>query len=258
MSVEAGEAIDTILHAAHLIKNSHNTAVLTGAGISTHSGIPDFRTPGKGLWTRADPMEVASLSAFRHDPERFFQWFHPLAVRLSQAEPNPAHIALARLESAGYVTTIITQNIDGLHHKAGSKNVLEVHGTLETLSCTDCYKQVPASMVMDIYISRCCVPRCPACNGVLKPDVILYEEQLPAKIWIKAEEACRQCELIIVVGTSLEVMPSARLPVNALDHGAKLIILNNTPTFMDVRAEVVIHEDVVDVLPQITDEVLKL
>lgn len=256
MNVNAGEVLDTISLAASLIKKSHNTVVLTGAGISTHSGIPDFRTPGKGLWTQTDPMEVASLSAFRHDPERFYQWFHPVVVQLSHAKPNPAHIALSRLQAAGYLTTIITQNIDGLHSKAGSTNVLEVHGTLETLSCTDCYSKVPASMIMDIYISQCCMPRCPACNGVLKPDVILYEEQLPAIIWIKAEKACQQCELILVVGTSLEVMPSAKLPVEAVEHGAKLIIINNTPTFMDVRANVVIHADVAESLPQIADEVL--
>jgi NAD-dependent deacetylase len=256
MKLAAAEAVESIQTAASLIKNSKNCVALTGAGISTRSGIPDFRTPGKGLWTQADPMEVASLSAFRHDPEKFYNWFHVLAVQMYAAQPNPAHTALARLENAGYLSAIITQNIDGLHTRAGAHHVLQVHGSLDTLTCTDCYRQVPASSVMEEYLNNCCMPRCPSCNAVLKPDVILFEEQLPVKIWNEAEEACRKCELMLVVGTSLEVLPSAKLPVLALDHGAKLIIINNTETFMDQRANVVIHGDVAEALPQIADKIL--
>jgi NAD-dependent deacetylase len=177
---------------------------------------------------------------------------------MAQAQPNAAHTALAKLQAAGYLETIITQNIDGLHSRAGSRNVLEVHGTLDSLTCTDCYKQIPASMIMEDYIRCCFVPHCPECMGVLKPDVILYEEQLPVKVWNKAEDATRKSELMLVAGTSLEVMPSAKLPIQALDHGAKLIIINNTPTFMDVRAEVVIHADVAEILPEITGIVLQV
>lgn len=256
MSSIGGSGIESIQHAANLIKNSHKTVVLTGAGVSTRSGIPDFRTPGKGLWTHTDPMEVASLTAFRHDPDKFYQWFHPVAVQLSHAQPNPAHTALAQLQTAGYVGTIITQNIDGLHSRAGSKQVLEVHGTLDTLTCTDCYQQVPASTIMDEYVNNCCLPRCPDCHGVLKPDVILYEEQLPVKTWNAAEAASQHCGLMLVAGTSLEVMPSAKLPIQAMDNGARLIIINNTPTFMDGRADLVIHADVAEILPQITAAVL--
>src|SRR5512135_2614779 len=137
MSNTPGDDSRSVRLAADLIKNSHHTVVLTGAGISTPSGIPDFRTPGKGLWTHTDPMRVASLSAFRHHPEQFYQWFHTLAVQLLNAQPNPAHVALAALESERHLSTIITQNIDGLHTKAGSKHVLEIHGTLNTLTCTD-------------------------------------------------------------------------------------------------------------------------
>lgn len=250
------EKIDAIHLAATLIKKSHFTVTLTGAGISTPSGIPDFRSPGSGLWTRVEPMEVASLSTFRHNPEQFYKWFQPLAAQVLSAQPNPAHIALAKLEFAGYISAIITQNIDGLHSRAGAKNVMEVHGSLSTLSCTNCYRLVLSSTVIDEYINRCQIPLCPTCGSVLKPNIILYEEQLPVTTWNKAEEACRNCELILVAGTSLEVMPSARLPVQAMDHGAQLIIINNADTFMDVRANVVIHADVAEVLPQILNAVL--
>jgi NAD-dependent deacetylase len=252
----SSEIIKTINLAVGFIKKSHCTVVLTGAGISTHSGIPDFRSPGIGLWNRFEPMEVASLSSFRHNPEQFFTWLHPLVIQMLTAQPNSAHVALAKLQKAGYISTIITQNIDGLHTRAGSENVLEVHGTLDSLTCTNCYRQVSSSVIMEDYINHCVVPHCPACGSILKPDVILYEEQLPIKTWVMAEEASKNCELMLVVGTSLEVMPSAKLPIQAMDHGAKLIILNNAATFMDVRADVVIRADVAEILPQIMNETL--
>ena len=256
MSSVSAEIIKAINLAANLIKQSHRTVTLTGAGISTHSGIPDFRSPGIGLWTHVSPLEVASLSAFRHDPEQFYKWFHPLAIQIFTAEPNPAHVALAKLQAGGYITTIITQNIDGLHSRAGAINVLEVHGTLNTLSCTNCYRQTPASEIMEEYINNCAIPHCQVCGSILKPDIILYDEQLPIKTWNKAEEASRNCELMLVTGTSLEVMPSAKLPIQAMDHGAHLIILNNSDTFMDVRADVVIRADVAEVLPEIMNKVM--
>jgi NAD-dependent deacetylase len=256
MSSNSAETIEYINLAANLIQQSHCTVTLTGAGISTHSGIPDFRSPGVGLWTHVQPMEVASLSAFRHNPEQFYKWFHPLAIQIFTAKPNPAHLVLAKLQSAGFISTIITQNIDGLHKRAGSENVLEVHGTLDTLSCTNCYRQIPSSMIMEEYITNCSIPHCQTCGSILKPDIILYEEQLPVKTWIKAEEASRNCELMLVIGTSLEVMPSAKLPIQAMDHGADLIIINNADTFMDVRADVTIRADVVEILPQIMNQVM--
>src|SRR4030042_5462781 len=211
MSSISPEINHSINSAAQLIKKSHCTIALTGAGISTPSGIPDFRSPGVGIWTHIEPMEVASLSAFRHEPEKFYKWFRPLASLMFSAKPNPAHLALARLQSAGYVSTIITQNIDGLHRRAGAENVLEVHGTLDTLTCTNCYHQVASSTILEEYINNSTLPLCQHCGSILKPDVILYEEQLPIQTWIKAEEACRNCELMLVAGTSLEVMPSAKV-----------------------------------------------
>ncbi len=248
--------LEAISHAASLIRQSHNTVALTGAGISTPSGIPDFRTPGSGLWTRIEPMEVASLSAFRHDPDKFYTWLRPLAMQMLAAQPNPAHAAMAKLQALGYLATIITQNIDGLHRRAGAQVVLEVHGSLDTLTCTNCYRKAPASAVIDDYLEHSIIPYCQVCGCVLKPDIILYEEQMPIDTWRKAEIASHHCELMLVVGTSLEVMPSARLPYDALDHGSHLVIINNSSTYMDERADVVIRGDVAEVLPQMVDEVL--
>jgi NAD-dependent deacetylase len=246
----------TIARAAHLIKNSHRTVALTGAGISTPSGIPDFRSPKQGLWTRFDPMEVASLTAFRHNPEKFYQWFHPLAIQIHAAQPNQAHLALARLQNSGYISVIITQNIDGLQQKAGAQDVLEIHGTLNSMTCTNCYQQYPTSTYIDDYLEHCALPYCKNCGNILKPDVILYDEQLPLRVWQRAEQASQDCDLMFVVGTSLEVMPSAKLPLEALENKARLIIINKTKTFMDTRADVIIHADVVEILPRIVDEVL--
>ncbi len=256
MTRQYPETDHTIREAAGLIKNSHRTVSLTGAGISTPSGIPDFRSPEAGLWNRYEPMEVASLTSFRHHPEQFYRWLHPLAIRMRSARPNPAHLAMAALQNAGYITVIITQNIDGLHQHAGAHDVLEVHGTLETMTCTNCYHQYPASKYIEDYINDCSIPYCEACGSILKPDVILYDEQLPFQTWMKAEAATRHCDVILVVGTSLEVMPSAQLPNLALEHGAHLIIVNHTETYLDTRADVVIHADVADVLPRIAEEVL--
>jgi NAD-dependent deacetylase len=256
MTRHSREITHTITLAADLLRNSHHTVALTGAGISTPSGIPDFRSPHTGLWTRFEPLEVASLTAFRHNPEQFYQWLHPLAIHMVAALPNPAHLALARLQEAGFISVIITQNIDGLHRQAGSKDVLEVHGTLDTMTCTHCYRRYPASDYIDDYINHYTIPYCKVCGNILKPDVILYDEQLPAQTWLKARQASKQCDLMFVVGTSLEVMPSAKLPLEALEHGAHLIIVNNSETFLDVRADVIIHADVADVLPRIADEVL--
>jgi NAD-dependent deacetylase len=256
MTRQSQEIIRIISDVACLIRNSHRTVSLTGAGISTPSGIPDFRSPNVGLWERFEPMEVASLTTFRHNPEQFYRWLHPLAIQMHSARPNPAHLAMARLQSAGYISVIITQNIDGLHRQAGSQNVLEVHGTLDSMTCTNCYRQYPAADYIEDYINHCTIPLCPACSSILKPDIILYDEQLPVRTWQKAEAASKQCDLMLVIGTSLEVMPSARLPLVALEHGAHLVIINNSETFMDERAEAVIHGDVADVLPRITAEVL--
>jgi NAD-dependent deacetylase len=242
--------------AAVLIRKAERAVVLTGAGISTPSGIPDFRSEGSGLWSHDEPMEVASLATFRMAPERFFHWFQPLAAQIFNAQPNAAHIALAEFEQAGHVHTVITQNIDALHQKAGSKHVVEMHGSLRTVSCTNCFKKFESGPFLQPYIENGKIPQCLSCNGILKPDVILFGEQLPQSAWYEAQRAARQCDLMIVAGSSLEVLPVARLPMQALDRGAHLIIINNTPTYLNVRADIVIMDDVAITLPEIAKRVI--
>ncbi|MFN8411776.1 MAG: NAD-dependent deacylase [Anaerolineales bacterium] len=242
--------------AADLVGQSRRAVVLTGAGLSTPSGIPDFRSEGKGLWSRDEPLEVASLNTFRMTPENFFHWFRPLAKQIYCAQPNSGHIALTDLEKAGKVHAIITQNIDMLHQKAGSGSVIEMHGTMRTLTCTQCYHQVESELYLDEFVEKGLLPKCPKCGSILKPDVILFGEQLPQTAWFQAQREVRNCDLMIVIGSSLEVLPVAGLPMQALDRGAHLIILNNSPTYLNVRADVVILEDVAAVIPAIVERVL--
>jgi NAD-dependent deacetylase len=257
MIVNQQDTLNGIHRAVKLIKTSMKAVVLTGAGFSTPSGVPDFRTPGSGLWTRFLPMEVASLSTFRYDPEKFYTWLRPLASHMLKAEPNPAHIALAELENAGYIKAIITQNIDYLHQRAGSKTVIEVHGTFNSLTCIGCFKQYSSVGFMESYIEEGIIPHCPDCHTLLKPDVILYEEQLPVRTWMDAQEASSTCDLMLVAGTSLEVMPSAGLPVKALDNGAHLIVVNKSTTFIDERADLFFMNDVAEIIPRIAAEIFR-
>jgi NAD-dependent deacetylase len=239
-----------------MLRASRRAVVLTGAGVSTPSGIPDFRSPNNGIWEKFDPFEVASLTAFRYNPIAFYRWMRELTGGIIQAQPNDAHTSLARLEAAGIVQTLITQNIDVLHQRAGSRNVLEVHGSLRTLTCTRCYHTVDAAPFLVTYLETGAVPYCPDCGAVLKPDMVLMGEQLPARTWLKAVEACKTCDLMVVVGSSLEVLPVAGLPMRALENGARLILVNHSQTYLDVRADVVLHYDAAEVLPMITDLVL--
>jgi len=251
MTHPPGAAWTVLEDAAELLRNAKHVVVLTGAGISTSSGIPDFRSEGTGLWSRDEPLEVASLTTFRTHPEKFFEWFRPLAGQIFPAKPNPAHEALAELENLDRKVIIVTQNIDGLHQKAGSSNVIEMHGTLNSLSCTTCFKKHDAKDFLQTFIEHGTIPLCTNCNGILKPDVILFGEQLPQAAWFNAQGAARQCDLMVVAGTSLEVLPVAGLPVQVVDRGAHLIVINNTPTYINVRADVVIMDDVAAILPNI-------
>jgi len=249
-------APDLIQRAAELILHSKYTVVLTGAGISTPSGIPDFRSSGSGLWTKANPMEVASFSAFRYRPEKFFGWLRPLAGQIWNASPNCAHEALAKLENAGQIQAVITQNIDGLHQKAGSHEVIEVHGSLTTMTCPSCHRGFPSGDYYTQFIDAGELPYCPGCGGLLKPGIILFEELLPYDAWNRAMAHCQQADLFIVVGSSLEVTPAAELPLTALQSGAALIINTLTPTYLDRHAEVLLPLDVTMAIPAITDLVL--
>lgn len=252
------EEKNTLLQkASQLITEADYTVALTGAGISTPSGIPDFRSPGSGIWTKYSPMEVASLSAFRYYPLRFYDWIRPFVRSLFMAEPNPAHLALARLETGNHLQAVITQNIDALHQKAGSKKVIEVHGTYQTLTCLGCYRQIQATdQFLTEFLEQEENPHCPYCGNLLKPDIILYEEQLPAQTWKLAREEILTCDLLLVLGSTLTVTPVCDLPLTALGRGAKLIILNRTNTHLDQLADVYIQGDLEEYLPIIADKVL--
>jgi NAD-dependent deacetylase len=249
-------SVAAIEDAAELLRKAKRIVVLSGAGISSPSGIPDFRSEGSGLWARDEPMEVASLSTFRTSPERFFNWFRPLAGQIFNAKPNAAHKALAELENSGRELIVVTQNIDGLHQKAGSTRVVEMHGTLRTLSCTECFKQFESGPFLEQYINDGMIPKCLNCNGILKPDVILFGEQLPQLAWLEAQRAVRQCDLILVAGSSLEVLPVAGLPMQALNRGAHLIVINQTSTYVNVRSDIVLMDDVAIIIPEISKRVL--
>jgi NAD-dependent deacetylase len=235
--------------AREIISKSSNTVFFTGAGISTPSGIPDFRSPDSGLWGIYDPFEVASLSAFRQRPDLFFDWIKPLYTQSKNAQPNVAHHAIADAEKRNKVRSVITQNIDGLHQKAGSENVIELHGSVRTATCPFCQKQYDGELLLDIYINNETLPSCPDCNQVIKPDVILYEELLPLNAWYQAESEMRKADVIVVAGSSLETYPANSLPKIGISNGAALIIITLSSTPFDSLADVVIHEDVTQVIP---------
>jgi NAD-dependent deacetylase len=237
--------------AVHLLRGAHYAVAFTGAGISTPSGIPDFRSQSTGLWTKVNPLEVASLTAFRRKPERFFNWLRPLLGQIMKASPNPAHQALAKMEQAGIIKAVITQNIDGLHQKAGSNMVLEVHGSAGTLSCMRCKKTFPVGEFTRLFVDEGQIPLCRDCKVPLKPDIVLYEEMLPYAVWSASETHCRLADLMVVVGSSLEVVPASNLPLMALEGGADLIIVNLDETYLDRQAKVVINADAALILPQL-------
>lgn len=241
-----------IERAAEMIRGSQYMVALTGAGHSTPSGIPDFRSPESGVWERDNPMLVASIWSFRLNPKTFYSWVRPLVKTMIEARPNPAHVALAELEQRGILKAVITQNIDTLHQRAGSHRVLELHGHMRTATCIRCYQEVPADALLQQIILDGKVPHC-ECGGVLKPNVILFGEQLPIREYNQAVAEVKKCDLILVAGSSLEVLPAADLPFVAVRHGAKGIIVNLEPTSFDHQAGVVIYGDVASVLPRIVE-----
>ncbi|HHY48122.1 MAG TPA: NAD-dependent deacylase [Firmicutes bacterium] len=223
--------------AAELIRASHYCVALTGAGISTESGIPDFRSPGTGLWSKVDPMELLSATAFTLRPERFYEFIQGLVDTFARAEPNAAHIALARLERMGYLKAVITQNIDGLHQKAGSMRVFEIHGNARSCTCVGCGRHFSMEEALQAVSNREVPPRCTSCGSPLKPDIVLFEDPMPED-FINAQQAVLESDLLIVIGSSLEVAPACYLPSMA----KRLVIINLQPTPYDWRADVVIRD----------------
>ena len=240
-----------------LIFDSHYIVAITGAGISTPSGIPDFRSSKSGLWAKNDPMKVASLSAYNKNPKIVFDWLHPLITGIQNSKPNPAHVALADLETLGFVKSIITQNIDNFHQKAGSESVIEIHGSLNYFHCPVCKFIISTEdeAIIDKYIIEESIPVCPKCGSFLKPDITLYEEQLPIKAWELAHRECLNADLILVIGTSLEVTPVNYLPRLAFSNGAKIIINTYSQTYLDPDAAIILRDDVCEVWPAVVKEI---
>ncbi len=243
--------------AKRLLSEARHAIALTGAGISTASGIPDFRSPDSGLWENADPFEVASIYSFRRRPQDFYDWIQPLARTTLNAAPNPAHTALAQLEKSGRIRGVITQNVDTLHHKAGSSTVFEVHGNFREMTCLRCYTVYPSAAHLDAFIGDGQIPCCEGCGGTLKPNVILLGEQLPVRILNQAKKEARLCDLMIVIGSSLEMAPAGDLPALAVETGAKLLIINLEPTHLDHLADAVIIGDAVDILPELASDFIQ-
>ena len=245
-----------IAAAAALLQQSHQVVALTGAGLSTPSGIPDFRSPSSGVWEKVDPMAVASLTAFRRHPQAFFDWVRPLTHTILTAQPNPAHLALVQMECYGPLKAIITQNIDMLHTRAGSKTVYEVHGHLREATCLSCGEIRPAEPFLTQVVEARTIPICPQCGGVMKPNVILFGEALPWTIFQQAQSAAATCDLMLVAGSSLEVAPVGDLPYLAKRNRARLIIINYGETHLDSLADIVIRGNVAEVLPLLAQSFL--
>ena len=221
---------------AALIRERQPCVALTGAGISTESGIPDFRS-SSGLWARVDPTEVATIEAFHRDPERVWQWYGPRIRGLLAAEPNEGHRALAALERAGRLSAVVTQNIDLLHSRAGSNEVVEVHGSIRHAVCLHCGAQESLERLLEQLDERA-TPVCRACGAVPKPDVVLFGEVLPASAMARAERLAADAALLLVVGTTLEVWPAGALPERTKEAGGAVAIVNRGPTVFDRRADV--------------------
>jgi NAD-dependent deacetylase len=235
---------------AELIREARSVVALTGAGISVPSGIPDFRTPRTGLWERVNPMEVAHIDAFREDPVRFWSFYGERFASLAGKRPNGAHRALVELEERGLLDGVVTQNIDMLHRRAGTRELVEVHGSIAGCSCPRCGEEDGAAVELEEVRARLAadaegVPRCSECGGPLKPDVVLFGELLSAPMLQRARELCEGAEVLLCVGSSLEVHPVAGLPLLTHEAGGAVAILTQGPTPLDDLAEVRLRGDVV-------------
>ena len=251
MSARAGEPemappASAVQRLAELVRDADSVVALTGAGISVPSGIPDFRTPRTGLWAKVDPMEVAHIDAFRSDPVRFWSFYGERFATLGDKRPNGAHDALVELEGRGLLDGVVTQNIDTLHSKAGTRELVEVHGSIASCSCPDCGGSVSLEQTRRrVAADEQGVPRCDACSGPIKPDVVLFGELLPERALLRARAMCERADLLLCIGSSLEVHPVAGLPLLTLQAGGSLAILTQGPTPLDDVADVRLDGDVV-------------
>jgi NAD-dependent deacetylase len=237
---------------AELVRGAGSVVALTGAGISVPSGIPDFRSPGTGLWEKVDPMQVAHIDTFHSDPVGFWRFYGERFASLESKLPNGAHLALVELERRGKLDAVITQNVDMLHRRAGTRELIEVHGSIASGSCPECGGSVALAEVRArLRGDPDGVPRCEGCGGPLKPDVVLFGEMLPASALARAEELCGRADVLLCIGSSLEVHPVASLPLITHEAGGAVAILTQGPTPLDRLASVRLGGDVVDELERL-------
>jgi NAD-dependent deacetylase len=230
----------------NLLRKTRRVAVLTGAGVSAESGVPTFRDALSGLWTQYRPEELATPQAFLKDPAKVWEWYISRRERLSLVQPNPGHLALAEMEGQIPVFTLITQNVDGLHQRAGSRNVIELHGNLGRVKCFD------EGIVIDRWVDDGAVPpRCPSCGGMLRPDVVWFSEMLPAEALQSAIQASKKCQVFFSIGTSGVVEPTASLPYWASESGAVVVEVNPEHTPLTPRADFALQAPSGEVLPEL-------
>ena len=241
--------VESIAALAALIRENQPCVALTGAGVSTESGIPDFRSP-TGIWASFDPREYATLGAFRRDPAKVWRFYAPRFSMLTEAEPNRAHLALADLERLGLLDAVVTQNIDLLHERAGSRNVIEAHGSIRTSSCPRCGASYALAEVLPLIEAGGGAPGCPRCGAIVKPDVVFFDELLPEEAIDRAFELAESAGLLLVVGSSLEVHPVAGLPLVTLEAGGSVAIVNEGPTPLDGRSTLKLSGKAGEVLAQ--------
>ncbi|SDI49730.1 NAD-dependent protein deacylase [Alteribacillus bidgolensis] len=220
---------------ADWIKNANYTVVMTGAGMSTESGVPDFRS-NKGIWKDRDPIALASTEALQYNREAFFSFYQLRIKSLEEVKPNNGHYTLADWEHHGLLQSLITQNVDDLHSKAGSRNMAELHGSIAELRCHDCGYQISSEAYLENNTT------CPKCGGFFRPNVVLFGEMLPEKAIQFAQQETAKADLFIVLGSSLSVAPASAFPAEAKENGAKLVIINKTTTELDDHADLVIQE----------------
>jgi NAD-dependent deacetylase len=238
---------------AKLVRGARSVIALTGAGISVPSGIPDFRSPGQGIWENVDPMEVVHIDAFHNDPVGFWHFYGQRFASLGSRRPNDAHRALVAMERRRMLDGVITQNIDMLHGKAGTKQLVEVHGSIARSFCPDCGGNVPQLEVRARALGdRDGVPRCATCGGPLKPGVVLFGEPLSDQAMTQARALCEHADLLLCIGSSLEVYPVAGLPRLTHEAGGAVAIITQGPTPLDELASVRLKGDVVDELLALT------
>jgi NAD-dependent deacetylase len=249
---------DLIKKGIDLVRESEKILVFAGAGLSTESGIPDFRSPG-GIWDRYDPSDFDFQRIISDEKARETYWRMSTEYYevMRDAVPNQAHLSIKRLEDAGKLLAVVTQNIDHLHHKAGNSpdKIIEIHGTAFSVSCLSCKKTYDRDEIEDRIRSGVTVPYCDDCSGILKPDTVSFGQAMPEDKMVRSLRHAQECDLCIVLGSSLVVYPAASVPALAAECGARLMIINRDETPLDRQAALTIHDSVAKTLGQITENI---